>query len=322
MITLATGIEEALAAPGEWRAGGTDLEDRRRLGISAGPLVDISRISGLDAIEWRADGGASVGALTRISALASDEAISRHYPGLAQAAGDLATPQIRAIATVGGCLLQRTQCLYFRQPAFQCFKKGGSYCPARAGHHRNGVCFDLGPCVYPHPSTLGMALLAYEAEIRAVDGGRSTDDNRTSSISALYGDGSNPMRDHLLGEREILTQVVLPPPLPGEKSAYFRAISRATAEWPLVESLVRLQLDEAGMIRLARVAVGGVANIPLRLHRVEEALVGRPATEDVLEQAAAFAGNDANPLPQTGYKVHLMVGTVLETLERALRVGY
>ena len=232
------------------------------------------------------------------------------YPGLAVSAGALATPQIRAAGTLGGNLLQRNRCWYFRNPQTDCLKKGGDTCPARAGNHLYGVCFDLGPCVAPHPSTLAMALLAHDAEVEVHGRG-------TRPIEALYGDGTDGRHDHLLTNGELLTAVLMPAPVTGERAAYFRAIGRALAEWPLVEAMARLALADDGTISFARVAVGGVAPIPLRLERVEDALRGRPPTVDTFEHAASLAAAGANPLAMTGYKVELLEGTVLTTLERA-----
>jgi len=312
-ITFIQNPAEILNAVGEVRAGGTDLQARRRTGVADGPLIDINAVAGLDQIEWDTSGLVRIGALVKIDTLARHATIQQHYPGLALAAAGLATPQIRLMGTVGGNLLQRTRCWYFRHPAFACFKKGGNACPARAGHHEFGVCFDRGPCVYPHPSTLGMALLAYDAQVE-VQG------SALRSVAELYGDGSDPQRDHLLGEHELLTAIRLPAPAPGERAAYFRSISRAEAEWPLGEALVRLVLDDNNLIQLARVSVGGVANIPLRLPQVEAALIGQAATAVICAQAAELAAAGANPLPQTVYKVKLLVGTVLETLERAINM--
>jgi xanthine dehydrogenase YagS FAD-binding subunit len=311
MITLARTAEEAVAATGEFRAGGTDVQERRRSGIARGALVDIHLLTGYDRIDWRADGAATIGALVTIDAIASDPRIRAAYPGLALAAGGLATPQIRQVGTLGGSLLQRTRCWYFRHPAFNCYKRGGDTCPARTGQHQHGVIFDLGPCVFPHPSTLGMALLAYEAEIEVHGQG-------WRPAEALFGDGSDPHRDHLLEPGELLTQAALPAPLAGERAAYFRAITRAEAEWPLVEALARLALDDHGTISFARIGVGGVANVPLRLPQVEAALLGQPATAETLERAAARATEGVTSLPLTGYKVALLRGVVLEALERAL----
>jgi xanthine dehydrogenase YagS FAD-binding subunit len=303
-------IEDALATAGEYRAGGTDLQQRLRSGVSSGPPVDLLRLPGLDRVEWEEQGGARIGALVTIATLAGDPRLAAAYPGLAQCAAALATPQIRAAGTLGGNLLQRTRCWYYRHPAISCLKKGGEDCPARTGNHLFGVCFDLGPCVAPHPSTLGMALLAYDAEVEVAGSG-------SRPVAALYGDGSDGHHDHQLGEHQILTAVVMPKPLQGEHAGYLRAMSRALAEWPLVEAVARLTISH-GMIEFARVAVGGVAPIPLRLRRVEEALEGRRATAEVIDEAASLAGEGANPLPMTRYKLDLLPRTVRETLNRAV----
>lgn len=295
---------------GEYRAGGTDVQQRLRSGVSRGPAVDIQRDPHSSGIAWDGAGAARIGALTSIAAVASDAALGRAYPGLTSAAGGLATPQIRAAATIGGNLLQRNRCWYFRQPAIRCLKKGGDACPARRGNHLYGVCFDLGPCIAAHPSTLGMTLLAYEASVEVAGSG-------VRPIAALFGDGSDARHDHQLAERELLTAVIMPPPLRHERAAYFRAISRAAAEWPLVEALVRLEISE-GVIRFARVAVGGVAPVPLRRERVEAALVNRPAGIEVLDAAAALAADGAAPLPMTGYKVAMLVAVVRQALERVV----
>ena len=305
-----TTIEEAQRAEGEYRAGGTDLQQRLRSGVSSGPPVDLDGLPGLDGIDWDEAGAARLGALLPVAALAADSQLAEAYPGLARAAAALATPQVRSAGTLGGNLLQRNRCWYYRHPDIACFKKGDAGCPARTGNHLLHVCFDLGPCAAPHPSTLGMALLAYEAQVEVAGG-------TTRSVGELYGDGSDGRRDHQLGDQEILTAVQMPRPLDGERAAYFRATSRAQAEWPLVEALVRLTVADR-VITFARVAVGGVAPIPLRLERVEEALADQQVATDLLERAASFAAEGANPLPMTGYKVGLLAGTVRETLDRAL----
>jgi xanthine dehydrogenase YagS FAD-binding subunit len=193
---------------------------------------------------------------------------------------------------------------------FNCFKNDGDSCPAREGYHQYGVVFDLGPCVFPHPSTLGMALMTYDGLVE-VNG------SDLRPAVELFGDGSDPHHDHQLAEGELITRLVLPPPLAAERAAYFRSISRSRSEWPLVECLVRLGVD-GGVIRFARVGVGGVANIPLRLPHVEAALTGQPAAYVTFERAASLATNGTKPLPMTSYKVPLLRDTVLETLERAI----
>jgi xanthine dehydrogenase YagS FAD-binding subunit len=311
-LILAGSIAEVNNSRGEIRAGGTDVSDRYRFGVSTGNIVDISRLPGMDNITVQADGSVKIGAMVKLDTVANDAYLIEHYPGLAMAAGALATPQIRWMATMGGVLLQRNRCWYFRHPTFNCFKKGGDDCPAREGDHRFGVIFDLGPCVFPHPSTVGMMLLAYEAQVEI-------NEERMMSVPELYGDGRNPAHDHQLSPSDLLTTVLLPSPTADERASYFRSISRARAEWALVEAGVRLVVADDNQITMARVVAGGVANVPLRLPQVEEALIGRPATEATFEQAAQLASEGAAPLPQTGYKVPLLYGTVLETIDRAYK---
>jgi len=303
----ATSIDDAVAAAGDYRAGGTDLQERLRHDVRPRPLVDLTPLDDLTRIESGDDGGVTVGALVTVATVASDLASS--HPAVAQTAAGLATPQIRAVATIGGNLTQRTRCWYYRHPALSCFKSGGDGCPARDGDHSLGVVFDLGPCVHPHPSSIGMALLAGDAQVGVTGRGRLP-------AAALWGDGSDPQHDHQLVDGELLTHVHLPPPWPGERAAYFRAISRFEAEWPLVEAVARVVLD-GDVVTHAAVAVGGVANVPLRLPAVEAALVGDAATQEALTRAAAAATEGVSPLPRTGYKVDLLAGTVLEVLERA-----
>lgn len=310
MLTMATTVNDVTAAAGEIRAGATDVQERRRSGLSTGAVVDISRLRGYDTLKRHDDGTLSLGSLVKIDTVATNPYLIANYPGLAQAAGGLATPQIRWMGSLGGALLQRTRCSFYRHPAYHCYKDGGTECHAREGHNPNGVVFDVGPCAYPHPSTLGMALLTYEATVTIQGQG-------PRPLADLYGDGRDPSRDHLLQPGELLTTIHLPAPLAGEQAAYFRSISRFEAEWPIVECLARLLVTE-GVIKLAWVGVGGVATIPLRLPQVEAALLGQPATPATLVTAAQVALEGANPLPQTVWKLVFLTGTVLETLERAV----
>ncbi|MBR0870242.1 FAD binding domain-containing protein [Bradyrhizobium tropiciagri] len=292
----------------EFRAAGTDLSERRRSGVSCGPIIDLDAGPDMLGIDWAADGSARIGALTAIAAIASDRRIAQAYPGLAAAAQGLATPQIRQLATLGGNLAQRSRCWYFRNPQIACLKKGGSDCPARSGNHLYHVAFDLGPCVAPHPSTMAMALLAYDASV-------STGYRRGLSIPELLGDGSNGSADNLLGTSERIERIELPAPLAGERALYKRAISRTHAEWPLVEICVRAVLS-GGSFQQIHICAGGIAPVPLRLTACEAALRGKPADAATIAQAAELATSGARPLPMTGYKLDLLKGLVRDVVER------
>jgi xanthine dehydrogenase YagS FAD-binding subunit len=298
-----------LAAP-EFRAAGTDLSERRRIGVSRGPLIDIAAggDASITSITWAADGAATIGALATIATIAADTRIKNAYPGISASAHGLATPQIRHLATLGGNLAQRSRCWYFRKPHIDCLKKGGADCPARSGNHLYGVAFDLGPCVAPHPSTMAAALLAYDARI-------VTDRRSGLSIRDLLGDASNGRADHALGPGEMIKQIVLGVPLAGERALYKRAISRTYAEWPLVELCARAVVAD-GVFKFVRLGAGGIAPVPLRLQASEAALERKPANAAAIVEAVRQATVGAKPLPMTGYKLDLLSGLVRDLLEQ------
>ena len=158
----------------------------------------------------------------------------------------------------------------------------------------------------PHPSTLAAALLAYDATV-------TTSRRRALKITDLLGEGRDGTRDNTLEAEEEILSISLQPPTTGERAAYRRAISRAYAEWPLVEAVVRIVLD-GEKVRLARIAAGGIAPVPLRLQEAENALVGSRFDETAIAKAVELAASRANPLPLTGYKVNLLKGLVASML--------
>jgi len=292
----------------EFRAAGTDLSERRRSGVSQGPLIDITARPDTIGIEWEASGAARIGAFTTIAAIAADARINEAYPGLAAAALGLATPQIRHLATLGGNIAQRSRCWYYRNPHIACLKKGGSDCPARNGNHLYSVAFDLGPCVAPHPSTMAAALFAYDATV-------ITYQRSGLSIPDLLGDGSNGAADNALQPGEMIRGIELPAPRQGERAFYKRAISRSHAEWPLVEICARAVVTD-GAFQFVRLTAGGIAPVPLRLQAAEAALQGKPANGLNISVAAKLAASGAKPLPMTGYKLDLLEGVVRDVLEQ------
>jgi xanthine dehydrogenase YagS FAD-binding subunit len=299
-----------MSAEIEWRAGATDLGERRRSGVSTGPVDDLSPTAAMRRVAWSKAGAARIGASVTVAEIASDPRLAAGYAGLAATANGLATPQIRHLATAGGNLAQKTRCWYFRNPGIGCLKKGGSDCPSRGGNHLYGVAFDLGPCVAPHPSSLAAALVAYEATV-------STDRRRRISMADLMGDGSQGTSDNALQPGEVITAIQLPPPVKGERSAYRRAISRSYAEWPLVEVVIRVVVAD-DRFEMARLAAGGIAPVPLRLEGAEKALVGAKASAETIERAAAEARAGANPLPMAAYKLDLLEGLLKDVLEECL----
>nr|WP_051061262.1 FAD binding domain-containing protein [Nocardiopsis prasina] len=303
------------------RAGGTDIATCVEAGVTApGPLVDLLDVPELRGVRWADDGSARIGAMTTVAELGADPLLAGAYPGLAATARALATPQIRGTATVGGNLLQRNRCPYLRNPAFDCFQTGGDSCPARSGDHLRGVVVDQGPCAAPHPSSLAVALLAYDASVVVLERGSGAEVER--GLAELY-DGADPTRDHVLAPGDLLVAVALPRPVPGERAAHLRVAGRSRAEWPLVEVVARLECAEEGRgpVTRASVAVGGVARTPLRLPGPERALVGAVpgrALDQGVERALEEVADLCSPLPATGYKVHLLQASVQSAIEQAL----
>lgn len=292
-----------------FRAGATDLTERRHRGLHTGPVEDLP--ADLGGLSVEADGGLRIGAMTRIAALTTDPAVRAGWRGLAEAAEGLATPQIRARATVGGNLLQEVRCPYFRTEAFHCLKKGGAVCLARLGDHRHHAAIDLGPCAAPHPSTLAVALLAHGATVEL-------DDGEVRDLPALLGRGDDPTATHALPPGRRLLAVRVPAPEPGERGAWVRTIHRARAEWPLVEAVVRARLDAEGRLAALAWAVGGVANRPLRFDDAARAALGLLPDDPRLDELLAPLGRPSATLPQAAYKAPLIPVTLRDALARAL----
>ncbi len=306
-IHLPKTIDEALGLDGVLRAGGTDLGELRHLPVfGKHPVVDLRDVK-LDGIGFD-EQGAWIGGGAILQKIADDPTITSKWPGFAEACGALANPQIRNFATLAGSLLQAPRCWYYRHPDYDCLRKGGDTCYARGGDHLFHVCFDTEPCAAPHPSTPGMALLAYEAMVEVVAPG----DPAPKQIAL-----ADLLKPAGLPEGGLITAIRLGPALAEERSAYVRASNRAFAEWALVEVLVRLRIDAGGTIDFARVSVGAVASTPLRLTAVEAGLVGQKPEAATFEKVAKLAREGANPLPMTAYKLDLLEGSVLEALERA-----
>lgn len=315
MMVFARTLRQLSRAEGELRAGGTDLMDRRLRGVSSGPVVDLRDLPDRDRVVALPDGGLSVGSGLTIQQLADHPDVLAAHPGLAQAAAELATPQIRARATVGGNLTQRVRCWYYRNPSFSCAKTGGGACLARTGNHSRHASHDAGgPCIAPHPSTLAVALIAYggSVTVRGKDGVELV-----LTVQELLGDGRDPTRDHTLSPGSYLASIELPPPNPLEGGAYVRAAGRARAEWPLVEAVARVRLAMDGTIEDAQVVLGAVTNRPLLVGEVPSLLIGQQRTPALFQEAGKRAVPELPELPESGWKADLIAPVVHDVLTAA-----
>jgi xanthine dehydrogenase YagS FAD-binding subunit len=303
--------EEALglASPDSaYLAGGTTLVDLMKLDVlTPGRVIDINDLP-LRGVR-SGPGGLRIGALERMSDVAAHDAVP---PVVAQALLASASPQLRNMASIGGNLLQRTRCGYFRDVHAACNKRRpGSGCPAQTGQNRaHAILGTSASCAATHPSDLAVALVALDASVRLA--GR--DGERTLRLAEFYRPpGDTPQAENALRPGELITEVVIPRLEWARRSAYVKVRDRQAYEFALASAAVALDL-RGGTVRDARVAAGGVGTVPWRLPAVEAALRGRPATEQGFAAAAEHAADGARPLADNAFKVTLVQRTVLRAL--------
>jgi xanthine dehydrogenase YagS FAD-binding subunit len=302
-------------------AGGTDLLPLMKADVLApSRLVDLKRVAELNAEIAESADGVTIGALTSLASLDSSAVLRQRYTALAEAAGLAATPQLRNMATLGGNLLQRPRCWYFRSPHFACWLKGGEECFAREGENQLHAIIDVSPCVAVHPSDPPAALLALDAEVEVWSAGGAAPGTRHVPLDEFFTAPTDERRaENVLQAGEIVTAVRLPS-RSGVRSTYRKAMNRKVWAFALVGVAAALRFDAAGRVADARVVLNGVAPVPWRARAAEQVLVGASAglSDTTVERAAQAAVEAAQPLAQNGYKVPLAQGLVRQAL-RSLR---
>jgi xanthine dehydrogenase YagS FAD-binding subunit len=295
--------------------GGTTLIDLMKLNIETpARVLDINRLP-LDKIETTSDGGLKIGAMARNSDLANHAKVQRDYSVLSQALLQGASAQIRNMATVGGNLLQRTRCVYFRDTAMPCNKREpGSGCPAITGHNRTLAILGASEhCIATNPSDMSVALAALEATVH-IQGPKG-------SRAVGFGDfhflpGNTPHRETVLEPGDLITHVTLPSPIAGSRQVYLKLRDRASYEFALASAAVVLTIA-SGKITRARVALGGVGTKPWRSHEAEAALTGKSATDAIFRQAAEAALQSAKPQSENKFKIELAKRCLMHALRMA-----
>jgi xanthine dehydrogenase YagS FAD-binding subunit len=307
------------AGPGSmFLAGGTELLNWMRLGIVAPEsLVDISRITELERIEPLAGGALRIGALVRLNDAAQHPAVVRDYPVLSQSLLKAASAQLRNLATLGGNLLQRTRCPYFRaEETLPCNKRvPGSGCAAREGLNDKHAIFGwTDACVAVQPSDPAVALTALDAIVvtQAPDGGRRIPAREFHTLPA---DG--PERDNVLRHGELITAIEVSGPAP--RSAYLKVRERESYEYATVSAAATVELEN-GVIRQARIALGSVAHRPWRLDEAERRLAGLPVGSPEIQAAVEAAFSEARPLSRNAYKIPLARNAALRVFHTVTRV--
>jgi xanthine dehydrogenase YagS FAD-binding subunit len=305
----------------ELRAGGIDLIDRMKEGVSTpAELVELRAVDDADGRTMRAlgqvdGGGWQVGALVTLAQLEVATDLGEAYAALREAAGSAATPSIRNGATVGGNLLQRPRCWYYRHAELSCLKKGGKACLAITGENKYHAILGGGPSYIVHPSTLACALVALDAQVE-VHG----DSARTHAIEQLFvSPKQDPQREHSLLPGEVLLRALLPAAGQGQRSGYAAVKEKQSHDWPLAEAAVRMSL-QSGVMKDVRVVLGHVAPVPWRSREAEAVLEGKAPGDKIFAEAAGAALGPARPLRNNAYKVPLAQGLLREVLHRVAGV--
>ncbi|MFA1672209.1 xanthine dehydrogenase family protein subunit M [Rhizobium mongolense] len=295
-------------------AGGTTLLDLAKCGIAAPEtVVDITFLSGLDAIS-STETGVTIGALAKMSAVAEHRVIREAFPAISQSLSLAASAQLRNMATIGGNLLQRTRCPYFRDPAVfkACNKREpGSGCSAIGGMTRNHAVLGTSEhCIAGNPGDLAVALVAFDAVIHLGVRQVAVDD-------FFLVPGNTPQLEHKIERGELITAIFIPASQAARRSIYLKVRDRQSYEFAAASAAVGLELEEDGKtIRDLRVALGGVATKPWRARAVERALIGKTVEPAAIAKASVLAIEGAVDHGANRYKIDLAPRVVARAIER------
>jgi len=291
-------------------AGGTDILGKmkdRILPSYPEALVNIKSVAGLDFIEV-SDRATRIGALTRLEDIAASEAIKERYPALAEGAQRCASPHLRAMGTIGGNICQDIRCWYYRNAnnRFPCMRKGGGRCYAIEGDNRFHSIFGgsvEGGCYAVHPSDTAPALLALGARVKTT--------KRTIPMDDFF--GVDVRKTTVLDPDEIVTELRIPSPAKGAKSAFLKFALRKSIDFPIVNCAACVTM--AGTrVRAARVFLNAVYVKPYRAQGAEESIQGKALSDGNIEAAADAAVSAANPMTRNRYMVQIARTLVKRTL--------
>ena len=293
------------------KAGGVDLLDRMKDGIEEPTrLVNIRNVAGLRGIR-ETDRGLTIGPLTTLAEVSDHPLIRSQYQILSDACGHAATPHIRNMATVGGNLLQRVQCWYYRSADFQCIRKGKDLCFAFDGLNQYHAIMEYSTCPSVAPSSAAVALLGLNGSVELSSAKRG---NRTVGIKELYVvPDANPTKFTVIEPDELITAILIPKPAPGTRSAYQKYGEKESFDWAIADAGVVLEMD-GDVCRRAVIVMGAASPVVRRSTQAEAALAGKTINEEMARAAGKLAVEGATPLSMNAYKLDLFPVAVYRTI--------
>ncbi len=314
----ATSVEQAVSLTvkgSAFKAGGVDLVDlmKERL-FEPSRIINLNTMPDWNFIKDDASAGLKIGPLVTLAQLSEHDAIRKRYTALAQAAGHAATPQIRNMATLGGNLLQRPRCWYFRHEEFHCRKKGGERCFAQDGENQYHAIFNNSLCAIVHPSATATPLIAMGATLDI-----SGKAKRTVPAEEFFTLPSVDLhRENQLEPGELITQINVPAPSANARSFYIKQGEKESFDWPVAEIAAVLEMD-GDTCKKASIVLGAAAPVPRRAKEAEAALTGQKIDEKTTRAAAEAALKEATPLANNGYKVPLLRVVIARAILAAAR---
>jgi len=319
-VTTATGMLSADGRPPTdavvLKAGGIELMGLMKDGLlTPARIVNLRTVPELAGIVERADGTMRIGTNITLAELARDRVVIARYRALADAVGNSASPQLREVATIGGNLLQRPHCWYFRSAHYHCARKGGAMCFAFAGENQYHAIFGQDGCAIVHPSTSATALVALGAKLELSRAGHTP---RVVALESFFvPPATDVRRENDLRDGEILTAILLPAMGPRMRSAHLRQGELDSFDWPIADVAVALDLEPSGECRSAAVVLGSAAPVPYRARGAEAVLTGGRISDDLARRAAKAALAGAAPLAKNAYKLPVFEALVRRAIINA-----
>jgi xanthine dehydrogenase YagS FAD-binding subunit len=309
-VTTPKDASEAIGHKGRYLGGGIDLLAEMKDYIASPEILVALR----DPVPGQThpamvlpDGSLILNSAMTMAEIANDPDVKSRCPGLAEAAGEVGSPQIRNVATLAGNLLQHSRCWYYRQPDLVCLKRGGTTCYAREGENKYLALYSGCACISPIVSNTAIALAALDAQVTFLNR-----DGEPISIPHLYHEAwTNPHAHHSTKPGDFLISIQIPSTRP--HSAYRQISERREFDWALVSCAAAASVT-GGVVRNARVALGAISPVPHMVESAHKFLEGKPLTDDTASHAADLILKDAKPFSQNGYKVPLAHTLIRRTL--------
>jgi xanthine dehydrogenase YagS FAD-binding subunit len=297
------------------KSGGIDVFDWVKEGLlKPVKIINIRNIPGLDIISYDKKDGLRIGCNVTLADMASNELIKTNYLALHQAVNHAATPQLRNMSTLGGNIVQRNRCWYFRSADHDCYRKGGDRCFARnseTGENENHAIIDNGSCVSVHASSISTALMAFNASVVIIN-----EKGKTKEVSMdefFVSAGEDISMETILGAKEIIKEIIIPAPSKNTKSAYIKQVVRESYDWSLGDVAVVFEVSK-DTCRTASIVLGAAAPVPYRSVEAQQAIENKTINSENALAAGEAAMSKARPLSKNGYKVPLFVSAIKQAI--------